>query len=102
MAIIDTITDPTRFWGWLQQSGGYKNNFSYEGAKEVQDYYDSLSDSLGEDIEFDPIAWCGEFSEYKNLSEVLEQYDNIKTLDDLKDHTTVRELDNGGLIVEDF
>lgn len=37
----------------------------------------------GENIEFDPIAWCCE-------------------VDDLREHTTVIELDNGGIIVGEF
>lgn len=117
MAIKQTITDEYHFATWInkqkEDGGSYGNNFSWEGAKAVQDYYDQLSDDLEEDIEFDPIAWCCEYSEYDSFEGfkndtgwtdskgVHEGYENIKTLDDLRDNTTVIEFD-GGIIVGEF
>ncbi len=101
MAIVDTITDSSKLYHDLQKTDGYKNNFSYEGANALQEYLDELSEDTGENIEYDPIAWCVEFTEYKNLKEIKENYNDIKTLDDLRDHTTVIEFD-GGLIIQDF
>lgn len=102
MSIIDTITDEYRFWNWLKQSGSYQNNFSLEGSKAVFNYFNNLSEELGEHIEFDPIAWCVEFTEYANLQEVQDNYTDIETLEDLQDRTTVLELDNGGLVIAEF
>ena len=113
MAIIDTITWDYHFANWVQKSDTYKNNFTFEGAKALQEYLDQLSDDIGEDIEFDPVAWCCEFSEYKDFAEFKHDtgwtdkdgerggYPDIKNLDDLRDNTTVIEFD-GGLIVQDF
>lgn len=113
--IKQTITDDYHFWTWIKQSDSYGNNFSLEGAKAVQEYFDQLSDDLGEDIEFDPIAWCCEFSEYDSLAEVWSELgngtsfiegeelaidDNIKLW--LENNTTVIELDNGHVIVGEF
>lgn len=108
MAIKQTITDDYHFWTWLKQSDSYGNNFTLAGAKALQEYLDNLSDELDEDIEFDPIAWCVEYSEYENLADFNQQYfsDNrdgyYKDIDELQDNTTVIELENGGFVMQDF
>lgn len=113
MAIIETINDPYHFWLWVRNSDSYNNNFTQDGAKALQEHIDQLSEDLGDDIEFDPIAWCVSFTEYKDFDEFQHDtgytvggvehkgYDDINTLDDLRDHTTVIEFD-GGIIVEEF
>ena len=114
MAIVTTL-DNGEFYDWLKRSDNYKNNFSYEGANALQEYLEDLSDDIGENIEFDPIAWCCEFSEYASFEEFkndtgyfdtqlqkeVEGYENIKTLDDLCGHTQVIKFD-GGIIIQDF
>lgn len=75
MAIIETINDSSYFWQWLQKSDNYKNNFSYEGAKAVQEYFEQLSDDTGENIEFDPVAWCCECSEYEDVTEAYKDFE---------------------------
>jgi hypothetical protein len=113
MSIVNTIGNEYEFWNWLERSDNYSNNFSIEGAKALQAYYDELSEDLGENIEFDPIAWCCEFSEYKDFDEFqhdtgytkdgkqYQGYDNINSLEDLTDHTQVIEFD-GGILVREF
>lgn len=111
--IYKTITNDYEFAEWVARSDSYKHNFSFEGAKALQEYLEQLSDELGEDFEFDPIAWCCEYSEYKDFDEFQHEtgytkdgvehkgYENINSLDELKDNTTVIEFD-GGIIVRDF
>ena len=101
MAIVETLTGNSEFYHFLQSTDGYKDNFSYNGACALQEYLYELSEDIGEDIEFDPIAWCVEFQEYKNLKEIKQDYDNIKTMQDLRDNTQVIEFD-GGIIIEGF
>ena len=102
MAIIETISNEYALWEALQKTNGYKNNFTIEGAKALQTYLDDWSESIDENIEFDPIAWCCEFSEYKNLKDYNKQHNTkYKTLDELSDNTEVIEF-NGGVIVRDF
>jgi len=122
MAITQTITNPYHFAEWLKQSDSYSNNFSFNGANALQQYMDNLSyDDLGENIDFDPIAWCCEYTEYKTSLEAYNQYhgkdaegegtaigdDNTaenaeaQALEWLNDNTTVIEFD-GGIIVQDF
>lgn len=42
----------------------YKNKFTYQGLIALFDYLEELEDDLGEEIEFDMIALCCEYSEY--------------------------------------
>lgn len=107
--IYKTITNEYAFANWVAQSGDYSNNFTVQGAKALQAYLDELSDELGENFEFDPIAWCVEYSEYKDVVEAYDTYSNGDTftlsdtekLEWLQDRTTVIEFD-GGIIVQDF
>lgn len=119
MSVIETITDEYHFWNWLKHSNSYSNNFTLEGAKALQAYLDELSDETGENIEFDPIAWCVEYTEYESALEAYneqhgedefikvdddntEENANAQALEWLQDNTSVIELDNGGVIIQDF
>lgn len=75
-------------------SGGYKDNFSYEGKEALYNYLTEYEESTGEELEFDPIALCCEFTEYKNFKELQENYKNIKTLEELQDRTTFIPIHN--------
>lgn len=107
MAIIKTVTYEHEFANWIAKSDNYKNNFSFEGANALQEYLEQLSDDIGENIEFDPIAWCVEYSEYKDWQEAYEQYGDgtITDKDEQKEfiyeNTATYEFD-GGIIVQDF
>lgn len=128
MSIVNTITDTYAFAKWIRDSDTYKNNFSWTGAQALQAYLEELSESMGENIEFDPIAWCVEFSEYPSAWDAMEQYqpEDMPTIDKegidlvelgelqeqaalewLEYHTTVIEFDNGtldshGIIIGEF
>lgn len=120
MAIIKTITSDYEFADWLKQSDGYKNNFSLDGAKALQSYLEDMSEDLGENIEFDPIAWCVEYTEYDSALEAYneqhgedefirvdegntEENANAQALEWLQDNTTVIEIDGSDhIIVQDF
>jgi hypothetical protein len=119
MSIIKTITWDYEFANWLKKSDNYSNNFTFTGANALQAYLDELSDDTGENIEFDPIAWCVEYTEYKSALEAYNQQHgedefikvdednteenaNAQALEWLQDNTSVVELDNGGVIIADF
>lgn len=130
MSVIKTITDEYYFWNWLKNSDGYSNNFSLEGSKAVFNYFEDLSEQLGNEdensnvIEFDPIAWCCEFAEYDNALEAAQDYGYEEVVDLephgsvdllevadleenqarewLEDRTTVLQADNGHVIVGQF
>ena len=94
----DTITE-YQFTDWFQKHR--PNNFSYDGTKALFDYLEELELDLGEEIEFDPIAFCCASSEYDNLKECLKAYDNleIETIDELRDRTTVIEVEGTDSII---
>lgn len=83
------------------------------GAVALQKYIEELSYEIGEPIEFDPIAWCCEFSEYTDFDNFQNNtgyiqngvshkgYDDINNIDELRDHTQVIEFD-GGILVQQF
>ena len=70
-----------------------KDQFTYEGKKALFEYLEEYEESTGEEIEFDPVALCCEYTEYENLEEVKNSYPDIKTMEDLKDKTQVIEIE---------
>ena len=75
------------------------SSFSYEGAKALFEHLTHLEDDIGKELEFDPIAFRCEYNEYDNLKEVKEDYQDIKNLDDLRNHTTVIEIPNSEKLI---
>ena len=93
------------FVGWFWGSDTYKRNFSYDGLNSLFDYFEELEEDMGQEIDFDPIAICCEFSEYENLNEIKESYSSVEinNIDDLRDNTNVIEIENTDrLIIQDF
>ena len=93
------------FVDWFRGSDTYKNNFSYDGLNSLFDYFEELEEDMGQEIDFDPIAICCEFSEYENLNEIKESYSSVEinNIDDLRYHTNVIEIeDTDRLIIQDF
>jgi hypothetical protein len=80
-----------------------EHGFSYEGAKALFEYFEQYEQDTGEEMEFDPIAFRCSFDEYENLQEIKKNYQDIETLEDLQNHTTVIEIpDSDRLIIEAF
>ena len=78
------------------------NNFSRNGLQCLYDYLIELEDDIGEEIEFDVIALCCDFSEYKDLKEISEAYNrDFMETDDIRDFTQVIECDYS-IIIQDF
>lgn len=101
--IVKTITNDYEFYEWLKESDSYKDNFSVEGAKALQAYIEELSEDIGESVEFDPVAWCIEWTEWESLKEFnKEQGTEYQTWEEVQDETHVIELDNGRAVVQDF
>jgi hypothetical protein len=76
------------------------NNFSYEGRKALFDYLEEYEDGTGEEIEFDPIALCCEYTEYEDLNEfkvnyTCDQYQDLQDWDELEDYTMTIPLELG-------
>lgn len=86
----------------FSKDSSYNNCFSYEAKVALFDYYEEYENESGENIECDPIAFCCEWLECENLEEVISQYENIKTIEDLEDQSTVLTLPSGGLLFRQF
>jgi len=83
------------------------NNFSLEGLYTLYNYLNDLSEDIGEDIHLDVISICCDFTEYESLEEALNQYDDINTLDELEQHTSILNIsiffdDHKGIIIQAF
>ena len=93
----------SQFSDWFLTSETYKNNFSYKGLKSLYNYLVDLEEDTGDNIEFDPVAICCEYSEYENLEEIKNNYNDIETIEDLRDHTQVIEISGSDkIIIQDF
>lgn len=81
------------------QSDTYKNAFTYEGLTALYEYLEDLEQSTGEDIEFDMVALCCEYSEYDSAKEAAEAYNGAveenKDFDDEdKENAAIAWLEN--------
>ena len=89
--------------GW---SDTYKNNFSYYALLALFEYLENLEDGTGEKLEFNRVAIACDYNEYDSLKEFHSEYSmqmqkritgsyfEVKTLDDLSEHTTVIRIDD--------
>lgn len=76
-------------------------NFTYEGLHALFDFFEELENGTGEQIEFDPIAICCEYTEYENILEACVEY-GITDTEELFDSTSVIDVPFGGIIIQDF
>jgi len=97
--LIETVSE-SRFIDAFRDAGRAEQ-FSYEAKVALFNYFEQLSEDLGEPIEFDVIAICCEYTEYSSFEKLQENYTEIKSLEDLQDNTTVIEFE-GGLIIQNF
>ena len=100
-----------------------KDNFTYEGKQALFDYLEGYEDSTGEKIELDVIALYCEYTEYDSAWDAMEYYqpedmplmgedgDDLLEIQEkneaealrwLQDHTTVIDVEGGGVIIQDF
>lgn len=98
----------------FKSSDTYKNNFTYDWLVALFDYFEELEESIGEEIDFDMVAICWEYSEYESIQEAYEVYEedfislsedeeerNEKALEWLEYNTQVIIFDTG-IIIQDF
>ena len=93
--MIDTITE------YQFRDEMVKHGFSYDGSTALFNYLEQLEDDCNIKIEFDPVALRCDYDEYDNLKKCLTAYDNLqlKTIDDLREHTTVIEVEGSDSII---
>jgi hypothetical protein len=76
---------------------GRGNNFSIEALEALYEYLEETSESIGEPIELDVIAICGEFSEI-TFDEVLEEQGEDDHDDALDEFESQLEEDHGWVV----
>ena len=91
----DTVTE----YQFIDTMAQKQHGFSYEGAKALFEYFEQYEQDIGEEMEFDPIAIRCDFDEYENLEDVKKSYQDIETLEDLQNHTTVIEIPNSDRLI---
>ena len=70
---MKTTIDRYEFASWFTEHR--PNNFSPIGRLELFDMLTSYEEDTGEEIEFDPIAFCCEYTEYEDMEEFWRDYD---------------------------
>jgi len=79
------------------------NNFSYEGLKALFEWFEELENDTGEEMELDVIAICCEFTEYENLKQYNDEYNNeCEEIDEIADDTTLIKIDNERFIIQQY
>ena len=77
-------------------------NFSYDGLSVLYDHLTQYEQDTDQELEFDPICFCCEYTEFDSFKDVQVNYD-VKTLDELQDKTTVLKIPNSEkLIVQNY
>jgi hypothetical protein len=95
----DTVTQDT-FTDAMTQKG---YGFSYEGSIALFDYLTEYEEDSEHELEFDPIAFRCEFSEYENLKEIQKNYNDIQDIEDLERNTTVIQVpDSKKIIIRNY
>ena len=102
----DTI-NKNQFISWFRSSDTYKNNFSREGLSALFDYLEEMEASIGEELEFDPIALCCEYSEYESLNDLIADYmvdfPSDLGIEYFENRTTVIPIkETNGIIIQQF
>lgn len=79
-------------------------NFSYKGLNAFFDYFEALEEDTGEEIDFDCIAICCDYTEYESLQEFQEEYSaDYDSIEDIERETTVIRIPGSdGFIVQNF
>lgn len=91
----DTVTE----YQFIDTMAQKQHGFSYEGAKALFEYFEQYEQDTGEEMEFDPIAIRCDFDEYESLEDIKKSYQDIESLEDLQNHTTVIEIPNSDRLI---
>ncbi len=98
MAIVDTLNKSS----FIEAFKRFRpDNFTYYALEALYEYYEECSESIGENIEFDPIGICCEWAEYPSLYEMLKAYDKDE-LRELEDETTVIKVNEDCYLVMQY
>jgi len=100
---MKTSIDRFEFAGWFAEHR--PDNFSPIGRLELFDMLTSYEEDTDEEIEFDPIAFCCNYTEYENMEEFWKDYDKEDYPDEesIMDATFYWAFENGeSFIIQQF
>ena len=77
-------------------------NFSYDGLTVLYDHLTQFEEDTDQELEFDPIAYCCEYTEFDSFEDVKKNYD-VEDLEHLEQNTTVLKIPNTErLIIQNY
>ena len=90
-----------------------QNHFSKDGLNALYDYLEEYVSTDDKGVELDVIGLCCTWTEYESFEDFQKEYSNdeIQTIEDLKNHTTVimipdceyiKETPKGRFIISQF
>lgn len=79
---------------------GRSEHFSQLGRRKLAEYFEDLEEVLGEEIDIDIIAICCDFSEI-SIKDITKET-GCNSLEDLKDNTTIIEVNEEKIIYQNF
>ena len=74
------------------------DNFSYDGLTALYDYLIQYEENCDTELEFDPIAYCCEYTEFDSFEDVKKNYD-VEDLEHLEQNTIVLKIPNSEKLV---
>ncbi len=111
MAIVQTLTKSAFIDAYKQSSR--KDQFSYEALEAIFDYLESYSEDSGENVEFDIVGICCDWTE-EHWSDIAQNYsidlseceDDAERIEAVRDHleykTQCVELSDGSFVYVNF
>ena len=81
---------------------GRGDQFTSMGLDSLYDYLVDFEEDTGSELELDVIAICCDFTEYADIEELQGSYPDIKTIEELEDHTTVIPVIGDSFIIQNF
>ena len=77
-------------------------NFSYDGLTVLYDHLIQYEENTDQELEFDPIAYCCEYTEFDSFEDVKKNYD-VEDLEHLEQNTIVLKIPNSEkLIIQNY
>ena len=78
------------------------DNFSYDGLEALFEYLEQYEQDTDDELELDVIAFCSEYTEYKNIKEYNDNYNTEHESHEDIEETTVIGIDDESFIIQDY
>ena len=86
-----TYVTQSEFIDTFRNSHSYKNNFSYDGLIALFEYLEDLEIDTGGQINFDMVGLCCDYSEYSNIEEFINDYQDYQEMSYTEIMSVLRE-----------